>query len=447
MRPSTGAPLGRPGRLLCLAFVTAVGIPLFILPAHQTTNLTKIFDPSAAASVDPQPLEIHWIVLMAGLVAAYLAGRPLFRGRFPLPPGARLVGGLGLAFFIALIAGLIVSPRPLSVVYFVQTCIPLVGFLVGSYLVDSVSSVRKIALLLVTVTTISITLILILAVHYGALSSGWDSLRSLAKAIPQLRGHFPYIVAASLSMALGTFELVRGRWNKGLLLMAILIHLLFYSLTWSRTAVLMLGVVAITPVLLVLRSTSRRALIARVVVAGALLAGGVVLLSQYSALAKRWQLRGFGSTDSRRVEYAVTSVKKIAGNPLFGRMFLADWEQNPLEDEPLRVPRIYKAHNQYLDYGVRAGLPAMILLGWIILRVGRDLRLILKSSATVPEMRPLAVGVTGALLAAAFGGLFQLILVQAQTGSLAWLLVGVTFSLADVVRSSGSESIAIDHGA
>ena len=67
----------------------------------------------------------------------------------------------------------------------------------------------------------------------------------------------------------------------------------------------------------------------------------------------------------------------------------------------------------------------MLLLGWIILTLATRLRRVMGNRTVSAQLRSLTVGVTGALLAVLVGNLTQLFLVQAQTGSLVWLLVGV----------------------
>jgi hypothetical protein len=76
----------------------------------------------------------------------------------------------------------------------------------------------------------------------------------------------------------------------------------------------------------------------------------------------------------------------------------------------------------------------MIVLGLIMWSVFRDLSRALRSSGRARKERALVVSLAAALLALAVGNLTQLLLVQAQTASLAWLLVGVTARLDGLVR-------------
>ena len=436
-RRESPAPLGPFGRMLCLVYVAGLGLHLFILPGHLTTNLTRIFWPAAAASLDDQPLHVHWIVVLAGLVLGYFVFRILARRPLGPAPRARLVVGLAVVLGLALVAGLVVERDLLSVVYYLQTVIPLLGFFVGAYLADSAAGIRKTAAVFVAATTLSIVFVLLLALSTGAIGAGWEASQRLARAVHQLRDYFPVTVAVSLSLALAILELVVKKSHKVFLLTAIAAHILFYTVTWSRTAILMALTVVALPLALSLRTAPRGILLRRLVVASALLIGGAALVWQFSILTMRWQRDGFRESDKSRVRYAVAAAKIIAKQPVFGRMMIPDWEQDRNPPRILRVRRMFKSHNQYLDYGVRAGLPAMLLLGWIIVSVARDLRFTLRRSRSHDGLRPLVIGVAGALLAVALGSCTYVPLVQAQTGSLTWLLVGVAARMAEMARSDG----------
>lgn len=252
--------------------------------------------------------------------------------------------------------------------------------------------------------------------------------------IPQFRDYFPFVVATSLAMALASWSLTSGMRGKVLLSLAVTVHLLFYSLAWSRMAIVMLAVVALVPLLVAWGSNVRLPRRYALVATAVLVAVPMTLVSRFGVFIPRLQTLDIEGSDNRRLEYALTATEMIAADLLFGRMFLPDWERDPFPARDLRVPRVYKSHNQYLDYGVRAGVPAMIILVAIMWLVACDLLYALRHASMVTGMRPLVIGTGCALIAASLGNLTLLLLVQAQSGSLAWLLVGLSVGMAESVR-------------
>ena len=411
-------------------------MPLFVLPGYRTTNWTLIFHPEAAASLDHQALRIHWSAGLAVLVAMYFLARAVWRQRFDRGPRLGLVVGLGFVFLLSLIAGLATNPNRLNIVYFIQTILPMSGFLAGASLADRVPSLQRVLWLFVCVVTFSIICILLLAFSYGALSSDVAAANRLAKAIPQLQDYFPFIVVASLSLSLGLMASSGGRRRKALLLVAAAIHLSFFAIVWSRMAMIMLALAIIAPVVLASRSTPWGRRVVHAAAVALLLVGIGIIVTQVTVLGTRLQYASGDDnstvqSDSKRIEYAAEALKMIAAQPILGRQFVPDSQLKVTgsRTEPLRIPRVFRAHNQYLDYGIRAGLPAMALLAAIMWTNVLDLRRALRVSATASGVRPLVVGIAGALFALAAGNLTQLFLVQVQTGSLAWFLMGVTARL------------------
>ena len=428
------------GRVLCLLYVGSIGVPLFILPGYRTTNWTLIYHSQAPATLDVQALRIHWSAAFAALVGAYFIVWCIRRRRLDPLPRLRLVAGLGVVFLLALLAGLATSPSRLSVVYFAQTILPMAGFLAGVSLAYRIPDLRRAVQLVVGAVTVSLAGILLLAYSYGALSADIVAANRLARAIPQFQDYFPFIVVASLSLAMGLIGSFHETRRRAVLAAAIGLHLAFFALVWSRMAVIMLALVVVTPVVLASRSTPRARRLTHAILMGLLLAGIGVIVTRVSVLAPRLEHAGTANgtvqSDSRRLQYAAEALGVIAEEPVFGRKFVADWylRVTGSHTEALRIPRMFRAHNQYLDYGIRAGVPAMLLLAAIVGTVVIDLRRALRRSAELPALRPLVVGVAGALLALAVGNLTQLFLVQAQTGSLAWFLVGVAATLPHTTR-------------
>ena len=369
--------VGLLGELLFLFYVASVAFPLFVMPAYRATNLTLIFDPHSPASHDPQPLRIHWVILPALLVCVYFALCHLARRRLRAPRRTKLVVTLSLAFSAALVAGMFVHPGILNVVYFGQTLLPLVGFFVGACLAGTTARLRRALLVLVAATTLSILGILALALSYGVFTGDVVAANLLARHVPQVRNYFPFVVAASLAAGLGIFPQLRSLRARALLGIALGVHLVFYTVNWSRMGFVMLAVVIAFFVLSWMRSGPRISIRSRIVLVSALLGlalGGSLLLARFGVFTMRRQHFSFAQSDNSREHYAIEATKLILDEPLFGRMFIADWKRDPYLFRKLRIPRIFKAHNQYLDYGVRAGLPAVVVLFWIMWVVSRDLR-------------------------------------------------------------------------
>ena len=437
--------LNRVGRALSYLYVAGLAVPLFIFPGYGTTNLTLIFRPAAEVFRDSQALRIHWVVVLAGLVGGFFLVRWFLERRIEVPGRIVPIACLLATFAVALVAGLFVRPSWLNVVYFVQSTIPLVGFLVGGYLAGSTAGIRRICFVLIGASTFSIVCILVLAYSFGALSTDITAANRLARAVPQSRDYFPFIAVSSLSLTLAVFQFSQTTRQKALVGAAITAHLVFYTIVWSRMAFLMLAVVVAARLVLMGWYGWQGAWRRRIVLAIALIGGATLLFTQVGIFKARREGGELQRSDSRRIAYLLEGASLVAENPIFGRMFIADWTRDPHPERDLRIPRIYKVHNQYLDYGIRAGLPALLVLLWIMWIIARDLRTSLRSSAGSPERQSLAIGISAALLAVVVGNLTQLFLVQAQTGSLAWLLAGTAASMARL-PSDQKECTAIDDG-
>lgn len=439
--------LGPFGRVLVAVYVMAIGVPLFIYPTHHITNLNLIWDPSNPARADLQPLRVHWAVGMAGLFVLYLILRLIRLERPAVPPRSSLIAALLACFAIALLSGFSSNPSPLNLVYFVQTVVPIVGFFAAAAFVGSIRRARTLCFLLLGATVFSVAGIMLLALHYDVFSGDLAAANRLARAIPQVRDYYPFVVAVALALALA---LVRSETRVAVRLSiwcGILILLSFYAVNWSRMGMVMLAIVVIPPFFSRFRNSSKMARYRWSLVAIILLAT-VLAATQFGIMRERFT-HSLSASDNRRVQYAVDAMKIIASHPLIGRGFFPEWDHDPFPNRDLRIRRIFRAHNQYLDYGVRAGLPPLLVLVVIIFAVGRDVRKSLKGAAPDSFRRHLLLGLASALVAAAVGNLTQLLLTQAQTGSLAWLLVGITVNVtrlgdSDTPERSTATELTVD---
>lgn len=409
-------------RVLFSAYLVAIGLPIFVYPAYRITNLHLILDPNSPVWRDYQVLRIHFVVGLSALVGLFLAASWVMAWRRQqqiLPPNGVWVVLLAGSFLAALLAGLLVDPGRLNVVFFIQTVVPMVGFFVGTAMAESARTLRRAFWLFATTSAVSISAILALAVRYDVYSGVIERANHLARAVPQVRDYFPFLAVAALALTVALWRSETRPLRRLVLTLLLVMQLGYYTVNWSRMGILMLLLVLLVTVALS-RGLGRH----RKLVLGGLAVLVVLGLTAVSAvIAERWRRGEFGHSDSRRVQYATTAIEKIAGSPVFGRMFIPDWERDPFPDRKLRVRRMYKAHNQYLDYGIRAGLPAMALLGILLWRVARDFLPMLFRTRGSPTGTLLA-GIAAALAALLVGNLTQLFLVQAQTGALAWLLLG-----------------------
>lgn len=440
--------IGPAGRLLFGAYVAAIGLSVFLLPTYWSTNLTFIFDPHAPASRDGQALRVHWIVPIAGLVVVYLAWRQIRGHRIVHVPRGNVVLAFVLILCAALVVGLIRGGGLLNVVYFAQTIIPIVGFFVGAHAGSRLADVRKLLGVLVVSTTVGVLAILALGARYDTFSQGIVASNLLARAVPQVRDYFPFVVVTSLALAWVSLLESAGRQRRLQATTIVTILVLFYAVVWSRMALVMLLIVLVAPLLLRSRRHSWRRLGYRVPIAVVALFGLALLLSQFGQLQARWERGDFEQSNDRRIGYAVQAMEIIGAQPWFGRGFAADWTRDPHPERDLRIPRVFKSHNQYLDYGVRAGVFAVALLALLAVLVAVDLRETLRRTRGDRVAQATCIAIASALAALVVGNSTQLLLVQAQTGSLAWFLAGVAARLAANERGSpepgGSPSVATE---
>lgn len=419
--------LDRATHRACALYVVAAALPIFVLPAYRASNWHLILSPDHPAIRDDQALRIHVSAGLAAVAVAFLATRALALGRRPVCLRAFLVISLVPVFLLALGIGLITSPGRLNVAFFVQTVLPLGAFGAGTVLASRLPVLRRTLFVLVATVTLTVGAVLALASSFGALSDDVAAANRLARAIPQIRNYFPFVVASSLSVAIGL--LGSGPPVRRILLgIAVPVHLAFALLTWSRMGLLLLGVASMSAVLLSM-GPGRRRTRAVAVTAVALLAL-LAVATRFGVLGARLrtpeaQHDSLRSSDLRRLDYAREAIRRIAQHPLSGDRFLPSWTVRYRGDrpEPLRIPRLFPAHNQYLDYGIRGGVPAIALLAAVLVGTIRDLRKLLTTSG---DERAIAVGFSGAILALVLGCSTQLLLVQVQTGTIAWFILGAT---------------------
>ena len=113
-----------------------------------------------------------------------------------------------------------------------------------------------------------------------------------------------------------------------------------------------------------------------------------------------------------------------------GRSFLPEAE---LLRDPNDVVSTFKAHNQYLDYGLKGGALAAVVLVALLFMVLRSHLRLWRRGRDIGTRR-LGSAMASMTLAVAFGGMFHLLLIQPYTALLIFFLLGFSSSPASRMR-------------
>jgi O-antigen ligase len=404
----------RPG----LALGCVLAAPLFFeISSHGIALGHSILAPR-------RPLTLP-VSVFAAPIFAPLAWEGLLRLRSGRPDQRR-IDVLVMAFagwaVIAFVYGYAErSARPLVAA---QVVTPLYFFLVGKGMADEREELRDLARGFVAVTTGIAVLVAVSSAVFGRLPGLSDNRlgdRLIGDLyIFQAWDYFPLLLTLGALLAFGLF-IADGR-DPRFGAAAAVLAMVTVGL-YSRGGVLTLAAgIALIAVLL------RRALPRHALVIGAVVGVGLIGASAAAGFAATQRI--FDSApflgnkqdkalvdESNRVRLDATQVglRQIKANPIFGEAM------SPSEIDPVTgLSKTVNAHNQYVDYAVRGGVPlALLFLGVI----GATL---LRLRAAQSRWRFSALAGIGALAAVTVVSNFtQVNFVQALTAFPLWLAVGV----------------------
>lgn len=398
-------------RWVLWAFVVSISAPIFVDVSRRTLTARYAWSP-----LDSVGLTIHIAAFTVPIMAILVVGRYAVIGRrLPSRPGQSYVFAMIVLLTVSLLVGQLAGSGSLSIAFYLQTVVPLVAFLVGAHcgIVPHVA-VR------ILLTTVAISVVGLLII--GFTNSGVSRVVQLAVIVPQVRNYFPLVIVIAAIFAVAYLDVYPK-----LSLASLAVFAAFLPLLWSRTA---LGMAAIAlPLTAIGVATAPHTLNMKrfraILVAGAIVAVAVAVLyvTQSGVVGERDVLRAQATTSSPgREDFAREALGFIMANPATGRMFIPEWDSKYYGRE-VDVPRLFGAHNQYLDYALRGGVLTVVmfvaLLGTVGLRSWRTRNTSIAAIARWSTALAVIVAVT------AMGNFFQVYYVQTYTGSLLYFLLGV----------------------
>jgi O-antigen ligase len=404
---------------VAIALGVALGAPLFFeFSSHGVFYSQSVLDAHAGATL---PLSIFALALfgpelLAGVRQTWKRVREL--GRVELLVVA-FAGWATLAFAWGTVSG--GGARPLI---WVQVLVPLLAFLLG----EGIATVKDMRGVLTGVVVACVATAVLLVVSSAVLASNpalFDSrlndhvLGGLV--IFQAWDYLPLLFVVAAFMAFG---LCRPDASAAPRLSATVILAVCVMALYSRGAALTLFVgTVVLGIGLRGRFTRRTRYLA---VLGFVVIGLAFAALGGSSVQRIANTLGFGTadvaaSDDTRTRATTQAIDQIKAQPVVGQAMRASYL-----DPVTGVSKTINAHNQYLDYAVRAGLPLALL--FVAILVSALLRL---WSLPRWESEPLWLGAAVALTAVALvSNLFQVNFVQPLTALPLWFLVGLSGSRA-----------------
>ncbi len=400
------------GLAAALAIAT---LPLFVDPSSMSLTIVNVVG-SGGVSEEGSRLQPAFAIIVAAAVLTALPGR---RGRSGAVPGQRIVVALLLLFTTSIVFGLLTGSGPVGLVFYVQTVVPLLAWVVTA---RSRLSPRVAARTVMLCVLATLVLVLGYVFTNGGLGSAYTLSIDLESAIPQYRSYFPAMVAFATAFAVARWSI-----DRPLSLLVLAGCIASVPFTWSRNG---LAMVAIAAVVAFLARPGASSLPARTLVLGAGgIAGGAGLLHYLTlgVIGERSAETDLGGSDDTRLQLAGQAVVRLVTKPLLGEMF------HPYDDVLVGgvqadFARLFPSHNQYLDYGLRGGVLALVLLAaLLVVFARRSWRL--SRTARDAEVAAYHAGLLGVLAAVAFGSFFALYVTQTWTGTVLMMLIGVSASV------------------
>lgn len=407
----------------CMVALAAVmATPLFLKVGGSGIELGDAV--VASGTGQTFPISVPAVALVCSLVVLKSLRERVGIARSPLN---LLVALLVFWNALAFPAGLLISFRLENGLFLVQTLAPMFAFFVPMFLLRrATDAVRA---LTVCVFVIGAWVIALLAFTVATRGSILDAV---VYGFPQylfifplytLYDYVPLVVTVAygvgLSLALGPL-LTRGR---PLIVAYTLSMLAFLLLGKSRGA--LLTALFVTVVLGILHRRRFSTSLTGVVVALAFVAVvATVLFGPEAPTAVSFRALGEAGAEEEslvvRLFNLTLALETIANNPIGGTMYVAS-----LEDDAFAGRRIPNPHNQYLTYGVRGGLVALLLFVAILVRWHRRMFALARRGASAAT-RNAASGLAATFLGVSLiSNMLQDNFVQPYSACLLWFLLGV----------------------
>lgn len=394
----------------------AATLPLFINVSGRTLPLLGFLN---QAEGQPGSTRLHVSFGVTVGMALAVALRKPAPSRHERPPGTPFILGLAAVFTLSILIGYFRgNAGTVGLVFYFQTMTPLAAWYVMAHSLPRPDQVATVVMRAVVVTLAAIMLYLVV---HGLLSAPTQASVSIERIIPQYRSYFPAIEMCAVVLAITYWDARRRLAFVTLALAAINLPYM-----WSRGGLLMLTVAAALAFLLRPGRSGRGNRIVVLAVGGTalgalglqLLAGGV--LGERSA-----NQAVLAESDSTRIELARQGVERALANPLLGDKF-QPFSNELVGGRVAEFARLFPTHNQYLDYALRGGVAAaLLLLALLAVTAIASLRAV-RADADHSEFHAAIVSITIAL---SLGNLGELYLTQTWTGSVLFGLLGAQAAL------------------
>lgn len=409
-----------------------IAMPLFVdLKEHSFTLTHLLSSASMDAVVTSGSTRVHLAFPLTLLMAGYalLAGNRSLLLRW----APAVVLALGLWFSISALYGMSRGGGLTGVVFYAQTIVPLLAWFVG-YLLDVGEAV--IARSIMAAFCVTDVIVLGFTMAHGGLTGAFSSSTQLEQAIPQYRSYFPAVM--TLAVALAIAHVGRRTWVPIVTLVLAEITLPFM---WSRGGIAMVVVAAVvTAAIRFGPRLSWRGRVYAVLAGGALLAVNAFITLSVGLVAQRTEESDLAASDSNRVELARGAVHRVGSDPLFGDAF-HPYSSTLAGGRQASFSRIFPAHNQYLDYGLRGGVPAVLLLGALLLLMLLAAIRVIRTAEG--DRAPVGWAGLGFVIALGAGCLMELYISQTWTGSLAMFYLGIVARYAALARRPAPEEASV----
>lgn len=391
--------------------VLVATLPLYWDVKHSELPLARLATGFESSDVEPST-RVHLVVPLVAILAVLAIWRRRHSLRHPVP---LLVAGIVASFTVSIIWGYANGAGLYGLLFYAQTLVPIAAWFVGYRLGAEHRTIARAVMAGVLFTGV---LALVFTLFSGGIDQAFESSRAFEAAVPQYRAYFPVLVA--LACAVAVTQWATDRW---LSLSTLVVAAALLPIMWSRAGILMVLVATYGAIyLLVLRRPSWRRLVATTVAAVSTAAVLAVVLLTVGLWRQRRELSDLGASDQNRVDLARDAGGRLGSSPWVGDAFRPSGD-SLAGGATASFDRLFPTHNQYLDYALRGGFPAAVLLvavlaatAWLALRRWRG-----RGADRAPANAVVCLAFLAALVP---GALTELYISQTWTGVVVMAFLG-----------------------
>lgn len=424
--PQAANPPGaqRGDRLTGLILLLAV-LPLFVDLSQRSVPILQLL--TGFGETDVAGTRLHIVLPLVAVLAiiGVVRKRPSIMRPLPI-----IVIALVLAFTVSIAWGVVNGAGLVGFVFYVQTVVPLIAWLAMYRVAPTPRTVARAVMIGVLFVAVSA---MIYTLFHGGIDNAYLTSIALEDPFPQYRAYYPALVALAIALAVASINT-----DRYLSVATITACLLLIPIMWSRAGICMVVVALLGSMFWChFRGMSWRRRFVVATATGVVLAAlGAVSLT-VGLTTQRTELSDLAASDSDRVSLAQESSKRIAGNPLAGDAFRAH-SSELVGGAEATFDRLFPSHNQYLDFGIRGGLPALVLLvAFLAVTAWSVFRRWLKDPPE--EFEPVYGAILGFLMALIPAALTELYISQTWTGVAIMFVLGAVARQVELDRSAAIE--------